>query len=329
VTPRDIVVATLSYDRPERVARSFGDADMVFAGPSIKTAATDWHPVGGARWERTDEWGNLWARVDASSKGEVIHGVLDRLDALDDYELPRLDDPAGYEPVRRVRLDHPDRYVVGGLPGFAFNIARKLRRLDVYLTDLLADRPAVAALHDRIDDLLAGMIRRYAECGCDAVMITEDWGTQQHLLIDPALWRDEFAPRFDRLCGLARSLGLSVWMHSCGQIEAIVPDLMTAGVDCLQFDQPELHGLETLAAHQDRGRITFWCPVDIQKTLQSRDEAVIRAAARRMLDTLWRGRGGFIAGFYGDNASIGLDPVWQDHACDEFLRAGIADNYPE
>ena len=46
-----------------------------------------------------------------------------------------------------------------------------------------------------------------------------------------------------------------------------------------------------------------------------------------MLDRLWRGRGGFIAGYYGDNASIGLDPKWQGYACDEFTGTGIAANY--
>jgi hypothetical protein len=113
-------------------------------------------------------------------------------------------------------------------------------------------------------------------------------------------------------------------MHSCGQNEDIVPGLMEAGVELLQFDQPDLHGLDRLAAHQDRGRITFWCPVDIQKTLQTRDEQTIRARAREMLDKLWRGRGGFIAGFYSDNASIGLETRWQEYACDEFVRRGVS-----
>ena len=48
-----------------------------------------------------------------------------------------------------------------------------------------------------------------------------------------------------------------------------------------------------------------------------------RETHREMLDLLWRGRGGFIAGFYGDNASIGLEPRWQEIACDEFLRQGV------
>ncbi len=327
MTSREIVLKTLAYEGPERVARSFDDSDMVSAGYTVATPETDWAEVGGGRWERRDEWGNLWARVDSSSKGEVAKGVLDRLEDMDRLKFPDFSQPGAYEPVRAARLAQPDKYLIGSMPGFAFNIARKLRRLDQYLLDLLESPDALHALHDRIDGLLEPMIRNYAAAGVDAVMFPEDWGTQTALMIDPGLWKQEFMPRFEKLCTLAHSCGIRVWMHSCGQTEAIVPWLMEAGVAVLQFDQPELHELENLAAHQQRGKITFWCPVDIQQILPQRDESLIRSRARTMLDMLWKGRGGFIAGFYTDNASLNLDPMYQEYACGEFLRRGVKANY--
>jgi len=320
---REIVRRTLDFSGPARVARSYGDSDLAWANCALQTRATDWQRVGGAAWERYDEWGNLWRRIDDTSKGEVAEGALKTLAEIDAYVFPDYTRPEDYDPVRQARRDQPDKWLIGGLPGFAFNIARKMRRLETYLIDLMSEREAIRRLHDRIDDeVLAPMIRNYAAAGADCVMIVEDWGTQTQTLVNPRVWHEEFAPRFKRLCALSHKLGMPVFMHSCGQIEAIVPGLMEAGVDLLQFDQPDLHGIDTLAAHQARGRITFWCPVDIQTTLQSRDEAAIRAKAREMLDKLWRGRGGFVAGYYTDNASIGLDPRWQQIACDEFDRYG-------
>lgn len=324
---REIVRRTVEFDCPERVARSFWDSDFARGRPDVKTRATPWREVGGGRWEYTDEWGNLWGRVDATSKGEVVRGVLAKLEDLDTYEFPDYSKPESYEPVRQARQEHPDKWLNGGIPGFAFNIARKLRKLDQYLVDLLAEPGWVSALHDRIDDMLESMIRNYAAAGVDAVMFCEDWGTQAGLLIDPALWRSEFGPRYERLCGAAHDAGIKVFLHSCGQIEAVVPDMIAAGVDLFQFDQPELHGLGVLAGHQEHAKVTFWCPVDIQKTLQTRDEARIRQAARDMLDKLWQGRGGFVAGYYGDNPSIGLDPEWQEIACGEFVRYGVQETY--
>lgn len=325
--PREIVQHTLDFEGPERVARSFGEGDFAGGRCTARTYATDWQSVSPGRSERTDEWGNRWGRIDDVSKGEVIRGALESLDDLDAYVFPDFSRPADYRPVREARAAHPHKWILGSLPGFAFNIARKMRKLDRYLVDIMLERERIRGLHDRIDALLSDMIRNHAAAGADGVMFCEDWGTQTQTLVSPALWREEFFPRFRKLCGMAHEAGMRVFMHSCGQIEGIVPGLIEAGIDVLQFDQPDLHGIDTLAAHQETARITFWCPVDIQRTLQTRDERVIREKVREMLDKLWKGRGGFIAGYYGDNVSIGLDPRWQQAACDEFAIRGMRSRY--
>jgi hypothetical protein len=69
--------------------------------------------------------------------------------------------------------------------------------------------------------------------------------------------------------------------------------------------------------------------VDIQNTLQSRDPARITADARLMIERLGAHGGGFIAGFYGDNVSIGLDPSVQDLACRAFLQYGAPEVWRE
>jgi uroporphyrinogen decarboxylase len=347
MTSREIVAATLDYTGPERVARSFSPSDFVGAHTTAPTYATEWqkaspHPseVGfgkgavqaGEAWTRIDEWGNVWRRIDSTSKGEVARGVLDSLDKIESYEFPDFSQAKDYTVVREQRAAHPDSWLIGGLPGFAFNIARKMRRFEQYLMDILLERERIALLHDRIDDVLETMIRNYAAAGVDAVMLVEDWGTQKQTLISPRLWREEFFPRFVRLCDVAHASGVKVFMHSCGQIQGIVPGLIEAGIDLLQFDQPDLHTIDLLAARQDEAReqgkrITFWCGIDIQITLQTRDRAIIEAKAREMLDRLWRGEGGFVAGYYSDNASIGLEPSWQDYASATFAEYGVRSRY--
>ncbi len=327
MTSREIVKRTIDYGRPERVARSFQDSDITGVTCSAATHATRWEEVGGGRWEHTDEWGNRWARIDPTSKGEVVKGVLQDISDLDSYEFPDYSHAEDYVCVSRRRTEVPGKWLNGDLPGFAFNIARKMRKLEQYLMDLILEADRMHELHDRIDILVEDMIRNYASAGADGVMFCEDWGTQTQTLISPKMWWEEFFPRFKKLCDIAHDLGIKVFMHSCGKIEKIVPGLMEAGIDVLQFDQPDLHGIDVLASYQKQGKITFWCPVDIQKTLQQQDEDVIRKKAREMMDKLWHGRGGFIAGYYGDNESIGLAPKWQDYACDEFIKAGVHTNY--
>ena len=320
---REIVRRTLEYDYPERVARSCGESDLISSRylPSARTV--DWHEVGGGRWERIDEWGNKWARLNPTSRGEIIKGVLSEIKDVDNYEFPDYSRIEVFEPAKKARSKHTDKWLIGELPGFTFGVAWRLLKLDCYLMDLLLSPEVIHRLHDRIDDLLIRMIQNYASVGVDSVMFYEDWGTQDKLMINPKLWRSEFFPRFQKLCNVAHECRLKVFMHSCGQVGIIVPDLIQAGIDLLQFDQPELHGIDTLAAYQQRFQITYWCPVDIQTILQTRNENLIRAKAREMLDKLWKGRGGFIAGWYDDEVSIGLSPEWQTYASEEFIQHGL------
>ncbi|UCH09994.1 MAG: hypothetical protein JSU61_12435 [Fidelibacterota bacterium] len=327
MTPRDIINQTLEFGSPPRVARSFHDSDMVSIRYRLSSRHRDWRRIREGYWERTDEWGNKWARLDATSRGQVVKGVLEDLDTLDAYQFPDYSQPESYQQVRNAREAQPDKWLIGELPGFTFGVAWRLLGLEQYMLNLLPRLAELRRLHDRIDALLMKMIARYAESGVDAVMIWEDWGTQDRLMIDPALWQKEFFPRFRTLCRHAHEHDIRVVMHSCGQVGDIIPGLIQAGIDVLQFDQPDLHGIDRLAILQQEYPVTYWCPVDIQAALQSQDEAIIRAKAREMLDKLWRGRGGFIAGYYDDNPSIGLDPEWQEYACDEFVRHGEQGNY--
>jgi hypothetical protein len=295
--------------------------DFSHASYRLQGYADQWQDVGSGRQEYVDEWGNTWARIDDYSKGEVARGAIEDLDDVYTVSLPDLANPANFSQAREVFGDSDnDRFRIGGLPGFPFNVARKMRRLDQFFMDLLLERERIVFLLRRIEDLLAEVIVQYAEAGADAIMFPEDWGTQKGLMINPKTWREVFKAGFRRLCGVAHEHGIKVFMHSCGKTTVIISDLAEAGVDVLQFDQPQLHGLDNLA--QFHGQMTFWCPVDIQKTLQTQDAGLIEADAKEMIEKLGGLDGGFIAGYYSGNEAIGLDPKWQDIACQAFTRYG-------
>ncbi|MFB3895906.1 MAG: uroporphyrinogen decarboxylase family protein [bacterium] len=325
MTSREIIQRTLEFTFPDRVAHSFDPgSDFATALPEIPDHDGTWKRINSQEWERTDIWGNIWCRIDETSMGEIKQGALTNLEEVATFPLPDFSNPAFYLKAKTHFAQFPDRWHIGYVNGFSFSMARKLRRLEQYLEDILLDRDKIAILHDRIDEQIKHQIAGMKNAGADSIMIAEDWGTQTQTLISPSLWREEFKPRFQSHCGYAHELGLKVFMHSCGKITAIIPDLIESGIDVLQFDQPRIHGLDTLSSFQQEHKITFWCPVDIQKTLQTKNETLIRQEVNELLDKLWHhGQGGFIAGYYGDNASIGLDPKWQGIASDEFLKQGI------
>lgn len=324
MTSREIVLRTVHFEGPERIAMSLpppypNDFAHCGASPPAGWQEKRWREGDMELW--IDEWGCTWGRLGGISKGEVVRSPIETWDDFPKYVPPDIDNPARYEKARRVFSENPDKYRLGHIHGFAFNCARYLRRMDRYLADVALEPEKVIALNRMVEDKLEGAIRRLAAAGADGIMFAEDWGTQDRLLVNPKTWREMFKPGFRRLCGVCHELGMDVFMHSCGYIFDIIEDLIEVGINVLQFDQPTLHGVDNLSTRFG-GRVTFWCPVDIQRTLQTRDPEIIRRGARELIEKLGKFEGGFIAGYYGDNVAIGLTPDVQDHACRAFVEFG-------
>lgn len=332
MTGKEIIQRVLTYDHPPRIGLTYSAYegtprihDTAGVGPTADPnfEARRWDDDHGGECYN-DEWGCVWRRIkDKTVGGEVIEQPLKTWADLDTYRLPTLDDPARYEKAARACEQITDRYILGGIAGACFNAARYLRKLENYLLDCAAEPAQVKRLNRMVSDLILRQVDIYADIGANGVMFCEDWGTQERLLVSPRMWDELFRETFARLIERAHRRGLTVWMHSCGHVRDIIPILVDLGMDVLQFDQPELHGLDWLG--QFSGRVTYWCPIDIQTTLQSGDEQVIRAKAREMVEKLGGRGGGFIAKDYSDNHSIGVDPVWQHWGYEEFLEAGRYD----
>ena len=331
MTPREIIRRILEHDNPPRIGMTYsafeGKTRLHDVGSCGPAGNPDFDEnrredgIGGELWE--DEWGCTWRRlVEWTKGGEVVKPAISSREDLESYRPPDLDNPARYEHCVEARERYSDRYLLGGLTGFCFNRARYLPTFGTYLEWCAGDPDLVNDLNRMVNDIVIAQVDIYAGLGMDGVFTCEDWGTQERLLVSPSMWDRMFRWTFERVIERAHKHGMTVWMHSCGYVTDIIPPLVDLGMDVFQFDQPELHGLDFLAQFADR--TTFWCPVDIQKILPTGDEALIRERARAMVDKLGQ-NGGFIAKDYGDNASIGVEPLWQHWGYEEFKQVGVFD----
>jgi len=197
--------------------------------------------------------------------------------------------------------------------------------MEVYFTDLVLERERIDVLHDRVTTLLEGVIDRYGEAGMDGVFYCEDLGTQDRVLIGPAMWRDIYRPLYERLTSRAHAHGMKVIQHSCGFNWELVDDLCGAGVDCLQFDQPAVYDQPALAEKLRKHGVGLFAPCDIQQVLPTGDRAIIEQATERLVNTF---RGGLIAKNYGDLHGIGVEPEWDQWAYETFVRVGAPSTTP-
>lgn len=174
-----------------------------------------------------------------------------------------------------------------------------LRGWDVFLLDLL-ERPLFAeALMDRLVEAYCERFDRYwASLGqyLDVVVVSDDLGTQKAPILSPDLYRRRIKPYHKRLYSyLKEKSNAFIFMHSCGSIYRLIPDLIEAGVDILNPVQVNAADMNTKRLKKEFGdALVFWgggC--DTQRVLPYGTRSEIRDEVKRRIDDLAPG-GGFV-----------------------------------
>lgn len=247
-----------------------------------------------AQWQ--DEWGTTWAHASGGGVGAtpVDYPLKDWAD-LDRYLAEQFPDPRapGRLAAAAAMLERhrETRYCFGTIHLALFERLHALRGMHNVFTDFYTNAADVRRLLDAVADYVAELIRAYAALGADSVFLTDDWGSQTALLISPAMWRDFFRPHYARWFAEAHRLGLDVIFHSCGNVLALVPDLIEIGVDVLDPLQPGAMDIEQLA-RRFGGQVSWCGAIDLQELLTHGTPAQVRSAVGRLIDRLGRPFGG-------------------------------------
>lgn len=339
MTSREIVRRTVAHTGAPRHAWNFSDpryndisgAPLVRHMPEPPDPCDAWgrHEelialTGFGGEVRRDRYGNIYGRFNGRTKGECIRGCI--VDWEKDFEsycmrMP-VPDPAHRETLLKLNLPAADKYILCGF-GSIFSALRDARLIANALADTLLEPEYVTAFLDRVADYLCDVLKIAAGTGIDAVMLGDDWGTQEHTFISPGSFASLFAPAYKRVCDTAHNAGMSVFMHSCGKIYEFIPLLIDAGVDVFQFDQPDVYPSERLAS-EFGNRVCFHCPVDIQRVMPTGDLGFITRRAREMCD-IFRAScsGGIIFKDYPSWHDIGVDEAWATAARDAVVANSL------
>jgi uroporphyrinogen decarboxylase len=237
--------------------------------------------------------------------------VLDRLPELQNHVIwAALPSPPHHMPptpenlaeIRRQaeRLHGTTDYAV--MVGFGGNLlewGQFLCRMDQFFIDLAADRPKALALLDKlVESHLAGLKRFLPAVDgvVDIIQMGDDLGTQTALEISPKMYREVFKPRQKILFDfIKKNSGLKVFLHSCGAISDVIPDLIEVGVDIINPVQTSAAGMDPARLKRDFGNdITFWgAGCDTQRVLPEGTPEEIADHVRERIEILAPG-GGFV-----------------------------------
>ncbi|MGI5895101.1 MAG: uroporphyrinogen decarboxylase family protein [Candidatus Merdivicinus sp.] len=270
---------------------------------------------------RYDYFGNILGRLNGITKGECVKGALTDWEMLEQFELPEIDTSI-YTPEQAAKNRESDKYLVVGSPFAVFSVLRDTRLMTNALMDTVLEPDYVEQFLQKILARNLELIEHLKDFGVDALMIGDDWGTQDRTFISPSSFRQLFKPIYTKLAEKLHSYNMHLLVHSCGYNYAFMQDFLEAGIDVLQFDQLGAYGYERMA-DEFAGKVTFWSPLDIQMTLPTGDRELIEREAFRMISA-FRGKGSLILKDYPTYQDIEVDEEWATWARNVFL-AHLAD----
>ena len=190
-------------------------------------------------------------------------------DKINDFNWP---DPKKYidpEECREVAEEAPkDKAIVGVIWSAHFQDACAAFGMEEALIKMMCEPEMFQAVIDKIVDfyLEANEIFYKATKGkIHGVLIGNDLGSQQCLMLSPDLIREFVLPGTKKLVEQAKKYGLKVIHHSCGAIYDIIPDLIEAGVDAIHPIQALAAGMEPAGLKEAFGdKVSFVGGVDAQ-----------------------------------------------------------------
>lgn len=214
---------------------------------------------------------------------------------IDQLKLPDLNAPGRFDRAKQMIAEQQEtRLVWGGLGHILWTKGWELRGMMRFMKDLHTDPSMTEAILDKLLDYAYDKAIKLLDLGCDGISVSEDWGNNYSMFINPTLWRSYFKPRYRKLFELAKQRGKLVYFHSDGNITPIVGDLVEIGVDSLNPVQPEcMNQIEIKQKYGDR--ITIDTGVSNQKTLPFGTKDDVKQETLTALKYLAPG-GGFVYG---------------------------------
>ena len=252
----------------------------------------------GIGWRMPKVGGLYYDMFDHPLGGHIDESNIDR------YVLPDPKDQARFtglrEAAERVIEGEQRALIVGNLSAGIFEMYLWTRGFTDGYSDFVG-KPARAQkiMHRFMDLQLAYWEKMFHVLGdmIDVVQLADDFAGQNDMLISPSSYRRYLKPLHKELFDFVHSRSSAkIFLHSCGSIRKVIPDLIEIGLDIINPVQVSAAGMDSGELKREYGRdLTFWGGgVDTQRAFNENhtSEEVREDVKRRITDLM--PSGGFV-----------------------------------
>lgn len=250
-----------------------------------------------------DEYNILWKKSGNYGYAPIKSPLTDSaIEDLDEVTWPEPYDPErvkGLKEEIKELYENSDYAIVADIMCRGpFELAIKLRGYEQFLTDFYTNKKFNLALLNKITNTVIGLWDVYLSIVGDYAQIVcqgDDLGMQTGLIISPKLYRQFIKPCHQRIYNFIHSrTKAKIFMHSCGAIYEIIPDLIEVGVDILNPIQ-RANNMDIVKIKREFGKdLCFWGGgIDVQQILPNANFIEIEKEVQRTIEVMAPG-GGYI-----------------------------------
>ena len=284
-------------------------------GEDCETFTDEW----GVHWKKPKDGGLYFDLVESPLSGELTEDDIER------HPWPDPQAPALFDGLREKALKYfEDGYAVilESLCAGIFEMSCRIRGYEQFYEDLLLRPELACRLMDKLVECKVSFYEKAAELFGEAIQFVregDDIGSQESLLISPALYRNYLKPRHERLFQAQKTIfpaPFYVFFHSDGAIYELIPDFIEAGLEVLNPVQVTGVGMSLARLKTKFGKnISFWGGgVDTQHVLPRGTPDEVKADVRKRIEALAPGGGtifGAIHNILGDVPPENILAMWE------------------
>lgn len=151
----------------------------------------------------------------------------------------------------------------------SFEVIRKILGDEGFMITLIDDPEWIEDMARTACDNLLRNYQVLLDAGIrpDGIWIFDDMAFKTMTFCSPAMYRDLLWPQHKRIADFAHGQGMKLIFHSDGDLRGVIPDLIDAGIDCLQpLESKASMDIRELAPRYG-DRLAFFGNIDVMKLI--------------------------------------------------------------
>lgn len=270
-------------------------------------------PDASGRLYFVDEWGIKWGK-NPNYYDMIDHPLKDAgIDDLDEFDWP---DPRNLirfnglkEEVEHLYLRTDYAIQADAFFGGIYECAWWLRGFETFTVDMYRRPEFTLKFLEKIYKLYMEFYSKYLDVVGPFIQVidyNDDLGMQTGPIISPTMFRRYLKPRYLELFNLIRNkTKAKIFLHTCGSVYLLIPDLMDIGLDILNPIQPLATKMDIDTLKKDFGeRLCFHGGIDIQRLLPNGSIEDVEAEVRRVARVGGKGGGLILAGAHNIQSDV-------------------------